>query len=216
MMQSSAESRIPASRASRSCASLLCAAPLDELADLAANSLHRGEKLGVRLSRVARQELDRTPDPTRAADREAEGGVQTGVAAAARERGSSDRRAHRRSKPAGRSTRRAARQASPHRKHSAPAFLRERGQPLVVAIPGFGAPQEVPRLRKLLPDRSELPAERGRDRLEDLRVRLGCEGRLAEDQRNSVLGCDEPCRRLALRGSRMSSRSRRPALSRRW
>ena len=81
------------------------AAALDRLADLIAERRHRREQLGVELARLAGEELDHAEHAARAADREAERGVQARARRAARAREVVVRRRRRRSRRARRSAR---------------------------------------------------------------------------------------------------------------
>ena len=83
---SSAASSIARSRDSLARTSSSALAPRDELADLAAEHVHRREQLLVRLAQLAREELHDADDAARAAQREAEGGVQPAAARRVRAR----------------------------------------------------------------------------------------------------------------------------------
>src|SRR5262245_54012642 len=152
----------------------------DELADLAAELAHRLQQPRIGWARLAREELGDAHGACGAAQREAERGLQPGAArlVGAREVGVRRRLEDpgglaRLQHPPG--------EADAGLEDEVRAQLLERADALA-RVPRADAPQ-APVARIDLPDRPELPAERGADRLQRRLVDLDRPFRFREDAR---------------------------------
>src|SRR5262249_14778068 len=169
---------------------LLGTTSLDEVTDLASERLHCREELVVRDARLAREELDRTRHAARCSNRKTEPGLE-----ACRDRSMGAREVRvcayvsdPGGLPAFPDT---AGQAYTSRKNGSAALERKLRQAGLVVTPDLCAPEHFRVTRERFPERTEPPVERRPDRREDLRVGICDVRRLAEDQRDGMLGRDE-------------------------